>query len=1207
MFPQKTYLCRAKILRNKKETPGIHPLMIRPYRPSDAADLAQIWLNASIAAHRFMDPGFWRSQLAAMRDEHIPAGETYVYEDGGGLQGFITLRDKSIEALFVAPGSQGRGIGRELLNHAKTLRRTLELSVYANNARAAAFFLREEFRQSARRTDPYTGQPEMTMKWSAAKKETASERTPAPKQEREPEAPRPPKEKKIREPKPPRPPKEKKIREPKPPRPPKEKKIREPKPPRPPKEKKIREPKPPRPPKERKNREPILGKVMPSVRKNIATAGEWLKTQSLRIKEYFAGVGKKLKGVSLRMPAVPVGAYSVKAGKWLETQTLRIREYFIRAGKKLKGVSLRIPSVPAGKSIAEAGKKLKGLTFRMPEFPKAARPPKAEKPVRKPAPGKAPVPAKVPAPKRELRRPIPEKVVSLQREGIVRMKKNSRTFIDKYVTPKTVKWFWIIVAAPFALVIFMLLLTSTGIFGRLPSFEELENPKSNIATEIYDDDGEMIGSFYIQNRSFVSYEELSPWLVAALVSTEDARYYSHSGIDFVAMARVAVKTVALGNRSQGGGSTITQQLAKNLFPRDTVDRSSLGRNMRTVASKFKEWITAVKLEYNYTKEEIIAMYLNTVAYGSNAYGIKSAAHTFFGKTPADLNAQESAMLVGVVNAPTKYNPKRNYDRAMARRNTVLSRMEGQHYLSRTELDSLQQTPIDLSKYKPISHNEGTGTYFREMLRMVMTAKRPSRSDYSSEWDYEYDVKVWDRNPLWGWCEKNRKADGTPYNIYRDGIKIYTTIDATMQRYAEQAMQEQMLKKVQPAMDAQVKRTGVLFNNQSKEDVERIVRNAMRYSDRYRALKADGASPAEIDKDFNTPAQMRIFTYKGEVDTLMTPRDSILHHKRIMRAAFMAMDPASGEVKAYVGGPNYRYFKYDMVRQGKRQVGSTIKPFIYTFAIDHLGYTPCTMVPNLQTVIETESGDAWSPREAGRVEYDGVMHPLRWGLALSRNNYSAWIMKQAKQPAAVADFIHKLGIHSYIDPVYALCLGTPDVSLYEMVATYCIYANRGVYTEPIFVTKIEDRHGNLISQFAPTTSDAISEQTAYTMLDMLKFVVSNGTANRLRYEFGVTGEVGGKTGTTQKNADAWFMAVAPKLVAGAWVGAEDPSVHLYSQGEGSVMALPIYGRFMQLVYKDARLGVRPDDKFPIPVGAVTYNCDDETGYENTPQKRDEFFD
>ncbi len=781
------------------------------------------------------------------------------------------------------------------------------------------------------------------------------------------------------------------------------------------------------------------------------------------------------------------------------------------------------------------------------------------------------------------------------------MQQRAKTLAQKAASPQVVRWFWRIVLAPFALLILMLLLAGIGAFGRLPSFEELENPKSNLATEIYSEDGEMFGSYYVQNRSWVAYDDLSPHLVAALISTEDKRYYSHSGVDFIGLARV----VAFAG-TQGGGSTITQQLAKNLFPRDTVSRNALSRYLRIGISKLKEWIVAVKLEHNYTKEEIVAMYLNTVLYGSNAYGIKSAAHTFFGKIPSELTVQESAMLVGMVNAPTAFNPKRNPERALARRNLVLARMRTMDYLPRAAFDSIRALPIDLTHYQPISHNEGIATYFREHLRAVMTAPRPRRSDYASDWDYEYELKRWDENPLWGWCSKNLKADGTPYNIYRDGIKIYTTLNATMQRYAERALHEQLAEEVQPAMDAQVKRSGRLFNQIPQAQQERIVQNAIRYSDRYRAMRADGATQAQIDKAFATPVEMRVFSYRGEIDTLLTPRDSVLYHKRIMRAAFMAMDPATGFVKAWVGGPDYRYFKYDMVAQGKRQVGSTIKPFVYTFAIDHLGLTPCTMAPNLQTIIETENGEPWSPKEAGRVEYDGLYHPLRWGLALSRNNYSAWVMKQAGNPVAVADFIHNLGIHSYIDPVWALCLGTPDVTLSEMVATYSIYANRGVHTEPLFVTRIEDRHGNILSTFTPTTADAISEQTAYTMLGMLQYVVSSGTAGRLKWAYDITAPIGGKTGTTQHNADAWFMGVTPRLVGGAWVGAEDPSIYLYSGGEGSVMALPIFGKFMAQVYANPRLGITQIDEFPIPLGAVNYDCAWEMPADSLPHV-DEFFD
>ena len=792
------------------------------------------------------------------------------------------------------------------------------------------------------------------------------------------------------------------------------------------------------------------------------------------------------------------------------------------------------------------------------------------------------------------------------------------------ISPRTIKWIWGVAFAPFVLLGILLLLTTLGVFGRLPSFEELENPRSNLATEVYSEDGKVIGTFFVQNRSYVQYADLYPAdstlhirldghevppIVAALIATEDARFRSHSGIDIPSLARVAIKTVLLQNTSQGGGSTITQQLAKNLFPRDTArNRSRVARKAKLVTSKLKEWITALKLEYNYTKEEIAAMYLNTVEYGSNAYGIKSAAHTFFNKEPHELNVQEAAVLVGVVNAPTRYSPVRNPDNALARRNLVLSRMEEAGALTRRQRDSIAALPIVLN-YRPISHNEGTATYFREMLRLVMNADRPKRSQFYTEWDYEQAVKEYDENPIYGWCLKNRKADGTPYNIYRDGLKIYTTINSTMQAYAEQAVQKQMETVIQPKMDAQYRRTKVLFLDTDREERERIMRQAIRYSDRYREMKNAGFSDREITASFDKACPMRVFTYKGERDTVMTPRDSILHHKRIMRAAMVAMDPRTGYVKAYVGGPNFRYFKYDMAKQGKRQIGSTIKPFVYTFAIDHLGFTPCTMVPNLPTTIETANGTAWSPKEAGKVVYDGVLHPLRWGLARSRNNYSAWIMKQAKQPEAVADFIHNMGIRSFIDPVPALCLGTSESNVYEMVSAFSTFANEGVHTDPIFVTRIEDRQGNLIASFIPQSQDAISERTAYTMLTMLEGVVNAGTAGRLKWQFGLTDmEIGGKTGTSNKNRDAWFMCVAPKLVAGAWVGGEDQSVHFLSGGEGSVAALPIVGEFLKRVYDDGRLGVSRTDQFVRPAMMPHYDCEDEMDAIGPEESDDEeFFD
>ncbi len=790
-------------------------------------------------------------------------------------------------------------------------------------------------------------------------------------------------------------------------------------------------------------------------------------------------------------------------------------------------------------------------------------------------------------------------------------------------SPETIKWIWIAAFAPFALLFLMLLLAAMGLFGRMPSFEELENPRSNLATEIYSEDGKVLGTFFVQNRSYVQYAELFPAdsalhirldgrevppVVAALISTEDARFRSHSGIDIPSLARVAVKTVMLQNTSQGGGSTITQQLAKNLFPRDTARNSgAIARKAKLVTAKLKEWITALKLEYNYTKEEIAAMYLNTVEYGSNAYGIKSAAHTFFNKEPNELNVQEAAVLVGVVNAPSKYSPVRNPENALRRRNLVISRMEDAGALTKKQRDSLCALPIVLN-YKPVSHNEGTATYFREMLRLVMNAERPKRSQFYNEWDFNQAEKEYNENPLYGWCLKNRKADGTKYNIYRDGLKIYTTVNSVMQAYAELAVQRQMETVIQPRMDAQFKRTKVLFNDTNREDRERIMKNAIRYSDRYREMKNAGIGEKDIMASFDRECPMKVFTYKGDRDTVMTPRDSILHHKRIMRASFVALDPRSGYVKAYVGGPNFRYFKYDMAKQGKRQIGSTIKPFVYTFAIDHLGLSPCTTVPNLPTTIETANGTAWSPKEAGNVEYDGALHPLTWGLAMSRNNYSAWIMKQAKQPAAVADFIHNMGVRSYIDPVPALCLGTSESNVFELTSAFSTFANEGVHIDPIFVTRIEDRQGNLISSFIPQTQDAISERTAYTMLTMLQAVVHSGTAGRLNRDYGFYGtEIGGKTGTSNRNRDAWFMCVAPRIVCGAWVGGEDQAVHLLSAGEGSIAALPIVGDFLKKVYDDGRLGPSRTDAFVRPALMPHYDCSDTAETTQSTSDDDAFFD
>lgn len=765
------------------------------------------------------------------------------------------------------------------------------------------------------------------------------------------------------------------------------------------------------------------------------------------------------------------------------------------------------------------------------------------------------------------------------------MKKKAKKFFEIKNKRRFSIIFWSVITLPIAAVAVIFCLIAAGAFGTLPTFEELENPRSNLATDIISEDGQLLGSLFVENRSFVDYDDLSPYLVAALVSTEDARFYSHSGIDIPSLFRVAFRTVLLA-QNQGGGSTISQQLAKNLYPRDTTDyRSSVSRNAALVIAKFKEWITAVMLEHNYTKEEIIVMYLNVVEYGSNAYGIKSAAQTFFGKTPRELGVEEAAMLVGVVNAPSRFSPVRNPKNALSRRNTVLSRMEAQGYITEKELDSLKRTEIKLD-YQPISHDVGIATYFRTMLRLYMTASEPKKTPFISDWDYEQLVRQWESDPLYGWCNKNKKADGTPYNIYKDGLKIYTTINSKMQRYAEEAVMENMQKNVQPHFDAQSKARGSIFSNITKQEQEDIINRAVRQTDRYRRMKNDGASEAAIDKAFRTPTDMTVFGYgkRYGIDTVMTPRDSILYSKRFLRSGMVAIEPSSGYIKAYVGGVDFRHFMYDMVSQGRRQAGSTFKPYVYTFAIDQLGLTPCTPVPNSPVTIE-----GWSPKEAGNVEQEGELRPLWWGLAMSRNNYSAWIMQQAGQPAAVADFIHRLGIKSYIDPTPSLCLGTADVSLLEMAGAYTDFVNMGVHIEPIFVTRIEDKHGNILATFSPQSYDAISQQSAFDMLGLLQNVVNRGTASRLRGVYRFTGEMGGKTGTTNNNSDAWFMGIVPKIVAGVWVGGEDRSVHPSSRGEGGVMALPAFGIFMQKVYKDTSLGISESDTFVKPVGVERYDC------------------
>lgn len=754
-------------------------------------------------------------------------------------------------------------------------------------------------------------------------------------------------------------------------------------------------------------------------------------------------------------------------------------------------------------------------------------------------------------------------------------------------------WFWGIFAFVGIFLITIFFLIGIEFFGPMPTFEELENPKSNIATEIISEDNVVLGNFFVQNRTFVDYDEISPNVINALIATEDARYHSHSGIDFRGLGRVMFKTLLIGKKNAGGGSTITQQLAKNLFPRDTAgNRSAIARKTKLVITKFKEWITAVKLERNYTKEEIIAMYLNVVEFGSNSYGIKSAAKTFFDTTPDSLKVEQAALLVGVVNAPTRYSPTRNPERSVQRRNVVLKQMEKYGYLTELQYDSISKIPINLN-FKEQDHNAGLATYFREMIRLFMTAKQPERRHYYSDDMYKEDSMLWETNALYGWCSKNLKPDGTPYNIYRDGLKIYTTVNSKMQQYAEESLKEHLKNELQPALDVEIKaRRGSPFSsNISPEQASDIIYFAMRQTERYRILRNNGVAKDSIFANFNTKTPMTVFTWKGDRDTIMSPLDSIRYYKRFLRSSFMAMDPHNGHIKAYVGGPDFRHFKYDMVKQGKRQVGSTIKPFLYTLAMQE-GYSPCQEVPNVpQTFIVGDS--TWTPKNSGSTKYDGKMVTLKWGLANSVNNISAWVMKQFT-PDAVTEMIKQLGIHSRVDPVYSIFLGTFDFSLYEMVGAYGTFANKGVHVEPIFVTRIEDRNGNVLAQFNTTKTEAISDQTAFLMVNLLEGVVNQGTGVRLRYKYQLPGKIGGKTGTTQNHSDGWFMGITPNLVAGVWTGAEDRAVHFdnLKMGQGASMALPIFGLFMQKVYADKSLGISPDNDWDKPVlqKYIDLNCD-----------------
>jgi len=720
-----------------------------------------------------------------------------------------------------------------------------------------------------------------------------------------------------------------------------------------------------------------------------------------------------------------------------------------------------------------------------------------------------------------------------------------------------------------------------GWIGYMPPIEDLQNPINRFATQIYSADGKLIGTWNYnrENRVMVDYTKIAPSLVKALVATEDVRFYDHSGIDFYALGRAIVKRGLMGQKSAGGGSTITQQLAKQLYSEHA------STTMERLLQKPIEWVIAVKLERNYTKDEIITMYLNYFDFLHNAVGIKTAANTYFSKEPKDLTVTESATLVGLCKNPSYYNPVRNPERSRDRRNVVLGQMLKAGYITQEEHDKYCAEPLEL-KFHVSDHKEGLAVYLREFLRRYMTAKKPERALYPS-WNmvkYFNDSINWESDPLYGWCNKNKKRNGDNYSIYTDGLKVYTTIDSRMQKYAEQAAYQHVVKFLQPAFDKENKNkaNAPYSSNLTSQQVQQILNRSVRQCERYRVLKESGASDAEIHKSFHTPIEMSVFTYHGEVDTVMSPIDSIKYYKSFLRTGFVSVCPQNGHVKAYVGGLDYAHFAYDMVMDGRRQVGSTIKPFLYSLAMEN-GFSPCDVAPNVQQTYMV-AGQAWTPRNGSKARY-GEMVTLKWGLQQSNNWISAYLMSKLN-PQAFVDLLHEYGIRNpEIHPSMSLCLGPCDISVGEMASAYTAFVNHGIRAALMFVTRIEDGEGNVIAQFQPRMNEVISEESANKMIYMLKSVVDGGTASRLRFKYNLKGDIGGKTGTTNNNSDAWFMGILPTLVNACWVGGDDRDIHFNSMamGQGASGALPIFALYMQQVYKDEQLGYNENAIFDLPEG------------------------
>ena len=751
-------------------------------------------------------------------------------------------------------------------------------------------------------------------------------------------------------------------------------------------------------------------------------------------------------------------------------------------------------------------------------------------------------------------------------------------------TKKMIRALWTINFCGVALVMLIGVMIYHGYIGYMPPVEGLLNPEDRFASRLFTSDGVEMGRFYQSrnNRVYADYSEISPNVINALIATEDERFMQHSGIDIMALSRVLFKTILLRQKNAGGGSTITQQLAKQLY---SPESDGL---MDRFIQKPVEWAIAVKLERYYTKEEIIKMYLNQFDFLNNAVGIKTAAHVYFNTTPDSLKIEQAAMLVGMAKNPSLYNPVRadRKDAAVGRRNVVLQQMLKADLITEAECDSLCALPLDV-KFTKVDHKDGIAPYFREAVRLMMQAKEPRRGDYP-DWDQQRfvdDSIQWATNPLYGWVEKNPKPDGTKYNIYTDGLRIYTSIDSRMQKYAEEAVIDHLKNTLQPQFDREKGSRGPYTTNSAELGQltpRKLIDRAIRQSERYRVLKNAGMSDAEIMEEFDKPVDMTVFSYDGgQVQKTMSPRDSVVYQKMFLRAGFMSMDPLTGQVKAYVGGPNFHFFQYDMAGVGRRQIGSTVKPFLYTYAFEE-GFTPCDMFLNAQPSITLPTGEVWAPRNTGHARI-GEMVDLYWALTNSNNWISARLMSELS-PSTLARTMHTFGITNHLDPVVSLCLGPCDVSVREMVTAYTAFSNKGLRVDPIYVTKITDNNGNVISEFTPQYTEVMSQEAYFKMVNILQNVINSGTGSRLRrVPYNITAVMGGKTGTTNYNADGWFMGFTPNLVSGVWVGGDERYIHFnrMAQGQGAAMALPIYGLYMKKVYADKSLPYSQTLQFPEP--------------------------